>query len=243
MIPPNLIINADDFGLNTQRNLAIMKCFQKGLINSTSLMPNMPAFKEAVLLANDYNFKENIGLHACFTEGKSLTDLSKTPLVDKEGFFIKMQVYRPMVFISKSVRVYFKREVEAQLEALNKFEINPTHINTHHDIHELPWLLPIFLSVAKKHHIKLRVSQMWVNGKNPLKPLYRKVVNQIYKYYNLNFTDYFETLKVYEKEKSKKRNQTKITEIMVHPDLNGKGEIIDSLDPGDFKKNIMNILN
>ena len=208
-IPTNVIINADDFGLNFKRNQAITKCFQKGLINSTSIMPNMPSFKEAIILAKEYNFQENIGLHACITEGKSLTDLSKTPFVDKEGFFIKKEVYKPTLFLSKSIRTLLKEEVVAQLETLKKSEIKPTHINTHHDIHELPWLLPIFLSISKKHKIKLRVSKIWSDGKNSLKPLYRKLVNGVYKYHNLNFTDYFETLEIYKKKGYKKQNYIK----------------------------------
>ena len=242
MISDNLIINADDFGRNTRVNAAIKKSFNSGLINSTSIMVNMSAFEEGVLIAEDNNFKENIGLHACLTEGKPLTDLSNTPFVDNDGFFIKNQVYKPMTFMSKKVRDSVKNEIEAQLEILNKFGIKPTHINTHHDIHELPWLLPIFLGVAKKYGIKLRISKMWSVGKNPFKPLYRKMVNHIYKYYNLDFTDYLETLEVYQLEKSKKRTQTKITEIMVHPDLNVRGEIIDSIDTGNLRKRIMDIL-
>lgn len=239
IIPTNVIINADDFGLNIKRNQAITKCFQKGLINSTSIMPNMPLFKEAIISAKDYNFQENIGLHACITEGKSLTDLSKTPFVDKEGFFIKRQVYKPTLFLSKSVRNLFEKEVVAQLEALKKSGIKPTHINTHHDIHELPWLLPIFLSISKKHQIKLRVSQIWIDGKNSLKPLYRKLVNGVYKYYNLNYTDYFETLDIYKKKRLQKTDPYKITEIMVHPDLDRSGRITDSLESGNLEKDIL----
>lgn len=239
MIPSNVIINADDFGLNTKRNQAITKCFQKGLINSTSIMSNMPSFKEAIVLAKDYNFQENIGLHACFTEGKALTDLSETPFVDKDGFFIKKQIYKSTLFLSKTVRNQLKIEIETQLEALKKSGIKPTHINTHHDIHELPWLMPIFLEISKKHHIKLRISQTWKNGNNFTKPLYRKMVNAIYKYNNLNFSDYFEVLQTI----TNKHLQTpKKTEIMVHPDIDEFGNIIDSFNGLDLGKNIGDLL-
>jgi len=243
MLPSNVIINADDFGLNTQKNLAITKCFQKGLINSTSVMPNMPAFKEAILLAKSNHFGSNIGLHACLTEGKPLTDLSKTSLVNKEGFFIKKNIYNPRVFLSRSIRDHIEKEINAQLEELYITKLLPTHINSHHMIHELPWLLPIFLTIANKHNIKIRVSQIWVNGNNPLKLLYRKIVNKVYKYYRISFTDSFEVLEVYKNTKLKKGNQNKLTEIMVHPDLNEKGEIVDSIDSIDLEKSILNLLN
>jgi len=237
MIPSNIIINADDFGMNTKRNIAITKCFQKKIINSTSIMPNMPGFKEAVLLAEENNFKEKLGLHASITEGQPLTDLSKTSLVDKEGFFISKKVYKPTVFFSKFVRDKVKNEIEAQLNVLYQFEIKPTHINTHFDIHDLPWLLPIFFSVAKTHNIKLRIC-VRRNGINPLKPFYFKMVNQIFKYHNLDFSNYFVTLEVYERDKLKKQKYKRI-EIMVHPDLDSDGKITDSLDSGDLEKRIL----
>ena len=242
IIPTNVIINADDFGMNVKRNQAITNCFQKGLINSTSIMINMPSFKEAIVLAKDYNFQDNIGLHVCITEGKPLTDLSKTPFVDNKNLFIKDQVYKPTLFLSKSVRTLLKKEIIAQLETLKKSGIDPTHINTHHDIHELPWLLPIFLSISKKYQIKLRVSQIWIDGKNYLKPLYRKMVNGIYKYYNLDFSDYFVTVKVYKRDELINEKFEKI-EIMVHPDLDDNGRITDSLDSGDFEKRIIKLFN
>ena len=43
------IINADDFGLSSSVN-KIVESFNNGLINSTTLMANMPGFEEAVEL-------------------------------------------------------------------------------------------------------------------------------------------------------------------------------------------------
>ena len=47
-----IIINADDFGLNSSVNKAIVESFNNGLINSTTLMANMPGFEEAVEMAH-----------------------------------------------------------------------------------------------------------------------------------------------------------------------------------------------
>ena len=241
MIPSNVIINADDFGMNTNRNIAISKCFQKKLINSTSIMPNMPGFEEAVLLAKKYNFINQLGLHASITEGKPLTDLSKTTLIDEKGFFIPEKVYKPTVFFSRLVRNKVKKEVEAQLDLVYQFGIQPTHINTHYDIHDRPWLLPIFFSIAKEHNIKLRVC-VRKNGINPLKPFYFYKVNQILKSHNLDFSDYFVTVEDYKKDKLIKQKDKRI-EIMVHPDLGGDDQITDSLDSGNLEKRLIELFN
>ena len=68
-----LIINADDFGLNTSVNHAIIESFEKGLINSTTLMANMPGFEEAIELAHKNNIIDKIGIHLCLTEGEPIT--------------------------------------------------------------------------------------------------------------------------------------------------------------------------
>ena len=46
-----LFVNADDFGLSHEVNMAIVEAFKKGLINNTTIMVNMPGFEEAVRLA------------------------------------------------------------------------------------------------------------------------------------------------------------------------------------------------
>jgi chitin disaccharide deacetylase len=48
MIANNVKINADDFGLNSSVNKAIIEAFDNNYINSTTLMANMPGFDEAV---------------------------------------------------------------------------------------------------------------------------------------------------------------------------------------------------
>ena len=37
-----MVINADDFGYSESVNKAISDCFEKGLINRTTIMVNMP---------------------------------------------------------------------------------------------------------------------------------------------------------------------------------------------------------
>ena len=49
-----LIVNADDFGLCTSVNKAIIECHLAGNINSTTLMANMPGTEEAVELSKKH---------------------------------------------------------------------------------------------------------------------------------------------------------------------------------------------
>ena len=46
-----MIINADDFGYSESVNKAISDCFERGLINRTTIMVNMPHAEEATAMA------------------------------------------------------------------------------------------------------------------------------------------------------------------------------------------------
>src|SRR4051812_48516555 len=48
-IPPNLIINADDFGLDARISRAIAKALDEGLINSFSVFPFADAYHHQLL--------------------------------------------------------------------------------------------------------------------------------------------------------------------------------------------------
>jgi predicted glycoside hydrolase/deacetylase ChbG (UPF0249 family) len=47
-----LIVNADDFGYSRGINHAIIDCHQHGIVNSATMMMNMPGVAHAVELAN-----------------------------------------------------------------------------------------------------------------------------------------------------------------------------------------------
>ena len=69
-----MVINADDFGYSESVNKAISDCFEKGLINRTTIMVNMPQAEAASELARTNGFFDKVGLHINLTEGKALSD-------------------------------------------------------------------------------------------------------------------------------------------------------------------------
>jgi len=237
-IPFNLIINADDFGASPAKNAAISRCFALGIINSTSMMTNMGAFREAIQLSRENQFQDKIGLHANLTEGKPFTDMSKTKLVNSEGFFMSEMSDKKFVYLSGEEKKKVRAEIEAQLNELYLNDITPTHINSHHHVHTLPWLAPVFLDVARKFNLKIRIAQTWNKNNNILVPLYRNILNAVYKRNKLNFTDRFETLDSYREAIAKTGKVQELTEIMVHPDLDPNNEICDSYDGCSLEKEL-----
>jgi predicted glycoside hydrolase/deacetylase ChbG (UPF0249 family) len=72
-----LIINADDFGLSTSVNRAVVASLQASLCSSTTIMANQPAFLEACQLAHDHRLFDRVGVHLVLTEGSPLTEAIK----------------------------------------------------------------------------------------------------------------------------------------------------------------------
>ena len=73
-----LIVNADDFGYSAQVNEAIVKAFADGLVSSTTLMPNMPGFDDAVALIRQGRIPaDSTGVHLNLFEGEPLTEQMK----------------------------------------------------------------------------------------------------------------------------------------------------------------------
>lgn len=234
-IPANVIVNADDFGANNKKNFAITQCFITGLINSASIITNMDGLQEAIELSRKNGFEDKIGLHVNLAEGKPLTNLSSTRLIDKDGFFIKNLVDKKFIYLSRKEKQLIAHEIESQLNVLLSYGIKPTHINSHYHVHTLPWLAQIFIKISKKYKIKLRLAQTWNENNNFLVPLYRAILNRVYSLNKINFSDKFETCLSYKSSEERLLKKKYVIEIMVHPDLNSKDELYDSYDGTNLK--------
>ena len=82
-----LIVNADDFGLSTGANRAIIKAWREGVLTSASLMVTGEAFEEAVALAKE-NPGLQVGLHLTLVQGRSALSHPGFPsITDQRGDF------------------------------------------------------------------------------------------------------------------------------------------------------------
>lgn len=127
-----IVVNADDLGVSPGVNRGIVEAHRQGLLTSTSLMVNMPASEEGARLALGLPAL-SVGLHA------NLTDVAGQPLVDLEtggdcGRVLQQQLDR-------------FQELMGRL---------PTHLDSHHNLHRSPALLPHFLELADRYGLPLR---------------------------------------------------------------------------------------
>jgi len=150
-----VIINADDFGLSPAVNRGIIEAFQAGGITSTSLMVNMPGFDDAVQLAPIYP-DLSIGLHFNLTYGRPVSDPATIPsLVKEDGAFRSEATAQS--WNSRDVH----RELTAQWDRFVKTGLRPTHLDSHHLLHQNhPEIYKLMARKAYYENVPLRRSQI-----------------------------------------------------------------------------------
>ena len=241
----NIFINADDFGLNTSVNNAIVELFDKRLINSTTLMANMPAFEHAVELAHLHGFTDKIGVHLVLTEGMPLTpEIGHLSfLFNGKGRFRKS--WLNILFLKKSHKRLIYKELAAQIEKIQSKNIYISHMDSHHHVHEVYSITKILLELKTQYNIKyIRILNNLGKSSKLSKRVYRHLINIYLKQKKANYSDFFgnktEFLARLNKESGFFKN--KKVEIMVHPNYDFEGNLIDSVDREEYNLNFLKIL-
>jgi chitin disaccharide deacetylase len=234
-IPHNLIINADDLGHGSSVNKAILFCFEQGYINSTSLMTNTDGYNEAVEIVHQNPSITNIGLHVNLIRGKPLSNFTNKSYLDENGELDHNKINRVFNYLDSAARSEFSKEIHAQIDKALADNIAISHLDSHLHVHNLPIFYNLFLEAAKFYNIKLRLAQTYNSG-NYLKFYYRQYINNIIRKSKHNYSDYFVTVDSLFDTSSANDEQDGIKEIMLHPDFDADGRLIDSFDDPSLKK-------
>lgn len=148
------ILNADDFGLANGVNDGIIEAFKNGILTSTTMMVNMPAFDNAVTQAKQ-NPGLGIGIHLVATLGKPVLPYSEiSSLVDDKGmFYQKYSILLKNIISGKAKLKELKNEFSAQIEKFLKTGLEPTHLDSHQHIHMFPSIFNIVIELCKDFNI------------------------------------------------------------------------------------------
>lgn len=146
-----LIVNADDFGYSRGINYGIIDAHKNGIVNSATMMMNMPGVTHAVELAKA-NPKLQVGIHLVLTCGKPLlTDVPS--LVNENGSFKRLSEFKEQREISLDE---LAKEWCAQIDKFLETGLTPTHFDSHHHVHTIPAFLPVVQMLAKKYDLSAR---------------------------------------------------------------------------------------
>jgi chitin disaccharide deacetylase len=154
-----VVVNADDFGICNETNLAIELAFQKGILTSASLMPNMPGFAHAIGTIIPRNPGLGVGVHLALTSGRCVADPQRIPLlVDAHGLF--RRGFLGLLALANSprsadVREQIECELSAQFERVRATGIALDHVNSHQHVHMIPTIWRIVVRLAARHGLPL----------------------------------------------------------------------------------------
>jgi predicted glycoside hydrolase/deacetylase ChbG (UPF0249 family) len=226
-----IIVNADDLGYSTDINKAIIHSFESRLVARTSLLVNMPGFEDAVRLVHAHPFLlGKVGLHLNLTEGHSLSSRIRSckPFCDDLGRFI-YQRQESRFFLPGQVQEIVYEEMRAQMEKAIRAGIRPTHLDSHHHVHTEWAIMKLMIRLAREYGIRnIRLTRNMGKVQGYSKLLYKGLFNTYLKHTTgIDCTDYFGDIDDLRSFMGKNPLKGKSFEIMVHPSLDEKQELVD----------------
>ena len=175
-IARRLILHADDFGMNPAVNRGILAAFRDGLLTSTSVLANAPAFAPAMEAWNEFLrggplsrlpsakarrrlgddlLPFDLGIHLNLTQGRPLTE-NRFPsaLLDDEGRFTGVFVLlRRLLAGGARFRPALRDELCAQIERVLDCGVTPTNLNGHQYVEMLPVVAGIIPELLGRYSI------------------------------------------------------------------------------------------
>jgi predicted glycoside hydrolase/deacetylase ChbG (UPF0249 family) len=134
-----LIVNADDFGRARGINGGVLRAHREGIVTATTLMVGAPASEDAGRVAHQAPSLD-VGVHLTLTYGRPIADpLAVRSLVQADGSFPR----GPDAFLGtgRADRDEALTEYRAQVaRARLLLGRSPTHLDTHHWLHDEPAL-------------------------------------------------------------------------------------------------------
>ncbi len=165
-----LIITADDYGIHKNIDDAIIKGINKGIINSVTVVMNMPRSKQALKRLVNHLKKKNlmhkigIGIHLNITTGKPLVDSYNSSITMADGNFHKLGHYMNIKNVDLVNEVQIIKELTEQIDlfidtidGINNTDVPIDHFTSQHNVlHSLDKFAKLvsYLSYFYKAHGK-----------------------------------------------------------------------------------------
>jgi predicted glycoside hydrolase/deacetylase ChbG (UPF0249 family) len=127
-----VIVNGDDLGISPGVNRGIAEAHRRGVLTSASLLVDRPASRDGAEIARHLPGL-SVGLHA------DITELEGAPSDGDEP--------------AKRWAAVLARQLDRFEELVGR---PPTHLDSHHNVHRDPRLLPHFRELADRHGLPLR---------------------------------------------------------------------------------------
>lgn len=151
-----LITNADDFGLTSGVNRAIVELHRAGLLTSTTLMAKAAATEEAIDMALAQP-SLGVGCHVVLVDGEPVLSAQQLrSLIDAQTgrFHPTLSSFLKRLITARIPASEIEAEAAAQIAVLQSRGLRLTHIDTHKHTHMFPAVLRPVLRAARSAGIR-----------------------------------------------------------------------------------------
>ena len=149
-----LIVNADDFGLTTGVDRAIVETHIGGVVSSATLMANGATFDDAVTAARSAP-NLSVGCHVVLVDGTPVSppDAVDTLLAIRSAephkFYSSLSAFAARAMLGGFDRDQLVAEVTAQIRKIQAAGLQVTHLDTHKHAHVFPEIFAALLRAAR----------------------------------------------------------------------------------------------
>jgi predicted glycoside hydrolase/deacetylase ChbG (UPF0249 family) len=144
-----LIVNADDFGFTPGVNRAIIEAHTLGIVTSSTLMANGPAFGEATQMAKASSAL-SVGCHIVLIDGEPVLDPSRLSTITRSRKFRDgLKTFAARALTRRMNAGEIESEARAQIQKIQSAGIAVSHIDTHKHTHIFPQILRPLLRAAR----------------------------------------------------------------------------------------------
>ena len=137
-----LIVNADDFGFTAGVNRAIIEAHTRGVVTSSTLMANGPAFAEAARLAGSVP-RLSVGCHVVLIDGEPVLSAEQLPSLTGRSprFSDNLKTFALRAIAGRVDADEITAEATAQIRKIQAAVIEASHFDTHKHTHLFPKIL------------------------------------------------------------------------------------------------------
>jgi hopanoid biosynthesis associated protein HpnK len=175
-----LIVNADDFGLTSGVNRAILELHQGNVLTSATVMARAAATEEAIQIARATP-SLGVGCHVVLVDGEATLPQKDIPsLIDPRTgrFYPQLGVFLKRLTGGQISMIEIQAEARAQIALLQSRGLRLTHIDAHKHTHMFPRVLRPILRAARQLGIRAvrnPFEPAWSTAATPHAPWVRRI--------------------------------------------------------------------
>jgi predicted glycoside hydrolase/deacetylase ChbG (UPF0249 family) len=149
-----IIINADDLGYDGNRDALAFSLMESKKVTSSTLMSTAPDFENAVRRAKSFS-AVSFGVHLALTEFGLISNSSifhELGIVDANNHVVsdfRKQMIKPNAELKNAIFAEWKLQIEKVLD----YGLKISHLDSHHHVHNIFWILPVLKRIQQRFNI------------------------------------------------------------------------------------------